>query len=226
MHGGISDRLVLVATFPQLEYPREWPPWVHVVGPLAWELPCEDVELPDGDGPLVLVAPSTVHDPEFRLVRATLSALAGEPVRVVAAWNRRPPPTDMDIDVPANGRLVPWLSYRRVMPACDVVVGHAGHGTLVRALEAGCVVVACPAAGDMAENAARVAWAGVGVRLPRRFVAPGPLRLAVRRALADGGMRSRARSLAAWASAHDSSARAAELVEAFAARAGAPAGAA
>ena len=107
-----------------------------------------------------------------------------------------------------------------------MVVTHAGHGTLVRALEAGCVVVACPAAGDMAENAARVAWAGVGVRLPRRFVAPGPLRLAVRRALADGGMRSRARSLAAWASAHDSAARAAELVEAFAARAGAPAGAA
>src|SRR5437764_1340490 len=191
-------------TLPQLEYPRRWPPGVHVVGPLAWELPSEDVELPPGDAPLVLVAPSTVHDKEFALVRATLAALADEPVRVIAAWNRRPPPTDVQIDVPANARLVPWLSYRRVMPSCDVVVGHAGHGTMVRALESGCVVVACPAAGDMGENAARVDWAGVGVRLPRRFVKPGPLRLAIRRALGDPRMRARAGELAAWAAGNDS----------------------
>jgi len=216
VHGGISDALALVATFPQLEYPRAWPAGVSVVGPLAWELPSEDVELPPGDEPLVLVAPSTVHDREFSLVRSTLQALAGEPVRVIAAWNRRPPPTGVHIDVPPNARLVPWLSYRKVMPACGVVGGHAGHGRLVRAREAGCVVVAGPAAGDMAENAARVAWAGVGVRVPRRFVAPGPLRLAVRRALADGGLRARARELAAWAAARDSAAQAAELVEAFA----------
>src|SRR5205807_3194831 len=127
VHGGISDALALVATFPHLEYPRAWPPGVSVVGPLAWELPSEDVELPPGDEPLVLVAPSTVHDPEFSLVRSTLRALAGEPVRVIAAWNRRPPPADVHIDVPPNARLVPWLSYRKVMPACDVVVTHAGH---------------------------------------------------------------------------------------------------
>ena len=87
------------------------------------------------------------------------------------------------------------------------------------------MVVACPAAGDMAENAARIDWAGVGVRLPGRFVAPGPLRLAVRRALGDGAMRARAGELAAWSAGHDSAGRAAELVEAFAAGARAPAAA-
>ena len=71
------------------------------------------------------------------------------------------------------------------MPHCDVVVCHAGHGTLVRALASGCAVVACPAVGDMNENAARLDWSGAGVRLPRRFVAPRPLRLAVERALAN-----------------------------------------
>src|SRR5439155_438002 len=131
----ISEDLALVATFPQLEYPREWPASVHVIGPLAWELPCEDVELPPGEAPLVLVAPSTVHDPEFRLVRATLRALADEPVRVLAAWNRRPAPAGVTVDVPPNARLVDWLSYSRVMPRCDVVVCHAGHGTVARALE-------------------------------------------------------------------------------------------
>ena len=33
VHGGISRRLALVGTFPQLEYPRTWPEHVHVVGP-------------------------------------------------------------------------------------------------------------------------------------------------------------------------------------------------
>src|SRR3954453_21247333 len=36
VHGGISDRLAMVATFPQLEYPRAWPEHVRVIGPLAW----------------------------------------------------------------------------------------------------------------------------------------------------------------------------------------------
>jgi UDP:flavonoid glycosyltransferase YjiC (YdhE family) len=40
----------------------------------------------------------------------------------------------------------------------------------------------------------------------------------VRRALAEPRLAARARALAAWAAAHDSGARAAELVEAFARR--------
>jgi UDP:flavonoid glycosyltransferase YjiC (YdhE family) len=58
VHGGISRELALVATFPQLEYPRRWPEHVHVVGPLMWEPAASDVELPPGTEPLVLVAPS------------------------------------------------------------------------------------------------------------------------------------------------------------------------
>ena len=212
VHGGISARLAMVATLPQLEYPRAWPSHVHVVGPLFWELPCEDVEVPPGDEPLVLVAPSTVHDPKADLLRATLAALAEEPVRVLAVWNRRPAPA-VDVDVPPNAKLVDWLSYERTMPLCDVVVTHVGHGTVMRALANGCVVVGCPAAGDMAENAARIAWAGVGVRVPRRFVGPRALRLAVRRALRDDAMRARARELARWCAANDGAARAASLVE-------------
>jgi len=216
VHGGISDRLALVATLPQLEYPRTWPAHVHVVGPLFFELPSEDVAVPEGEEPLVLVAPSTVHDPDARLLRSALAALADEPVRVLAVWNRRPAP-DIPLDVPPNAKVVEWLSYERTMPQCDVVVTHVGHGTVVRALANGCVLVACPVAGDMNENAARIDWAGVGVRLPRRFVGPRALRLAVRRALRDRGMRERARSLAAWAAEHDGAARAAGLVEELAA---------
>ena len=216
VHGGLSRQLCLVGTFPQLEYPRAWEPWEHVVGPLFWEQPYGDVELPPGDGPLVLLAPSTSQDPEQRLLTAAIEGLAGEDVRVLASTNKRPPAAR--IDLPPNARLVDWVSYARTMPRCDVVVCHGGHGTVARALAAGCVVVVVPAAGDMNENAARVDWAGVGVRLPRRLANPAAVRLAVRAALADPRLRGRARELAAWSAAHDGAARAAGLVERFAQR--------
>lgn len=213
VHGGISQQLALVATFPQLEYPR--PAWsapnTHVVGPLQWEPGYHDVELPPGDAPLVLVAPSTVQDEDHDLLHAALAGLADLPVRVLATWNRRPP--RRPLDVPANARVVEWVSYSRTMPACDLVVCHGGHGTVMRALTSGCGVVVVPAVGDMNENAARVDWAGVGVRVPRRFARPWAVRLAVARALEDRTLRARARELAAWAAAEDPAARAAVLVE-------------
>src|SRR5438874_6525993 len=211
VHNGISRQLALVATFPQLEYPRSWPEHVRVVGPLMWEPPYHDVEAPPGDGPLVLIAPSTAQDPEHRLLRAALRGLAGTPVRVLATWNRRLPPRALP--VPRNARLAEWVSYSRTMPGCDLVVCHGGRGPLVRALASGCPVVACPATGDMNENAARVDWAGAGVRVPRRFLSPRVLRLAGERALSDPGIAGRARGLGDWAQANDAGARAASLVE-------------
>jgi len=215
VHGGISRQLALVATFPQLEYPRNWPAHVHVVGPLMWEPPAGDVEPPPGSEPLVLVAPSTAQDPEHRLLRSALLALADEPVRVLATWNRRLPPVPLPL--PANARLVEWVSYSRAMPRCRLVVCHAGHGTLARALASGCAVVACPAVGDMNENAARLDWAGAGVRVPRRFLSPRTLALAVERALDEPSITARAQEFAQWARTHDPGAHAAALVERLAA---------
>jgi UDP:flavonoid glycosyltransferase YjiC (YdhE family) len=223
VHGGISRELALVCTFPQLEYPRAWPANVHVVGPLMWEPPAAEVDLPGSrsngsgrDEPLVLVAPSTAQDPEHALLYAALRALADLPVRVLATYNRRLSPRPLR--VPDNARVVDWVSYSRTMPLCDLVVCHAGHGTLVRALSSGCAVVACPAAGDMNENAARLDWAGAGVRVPRRFLSPRVLRLAVERALGDDAIRGRARGLASWAASHDAGDTAARLVEGLAVR--------
>ena len=213
VHTGLSRALTLVATLPQLEYPRAWPAWTRLTGPLLWEPPGERVDPPPGDGPVVLVAPSTAQDPGHGMLRAALAGLARAPVRVVATFNGRAP--DPPVAVPANAVLVPWLSYARTMPACDLVVTHGGHGTLVRALACGCPVVVCPAGGDMAENAARADWAGLGVRLPRRLLSPRTVRLAVERALGEGRLRERARAVAAWTAAHDGRAAAAAAVEAF-----------
>ena len=212
-YGGTSDELVLVGTYPQLEYPREWPAHVHVTGPMEFETPFEDVELPEGDGPLVLVAPSTAQDPECRLVRVALEALADEPVRVLATTNGHYP--GEGIEVPANARLYGWLRYSQAMAAADLVVCHGGHGTVARALGAGVPVLCCPAVGDMAENSARVGWAGVGLALPWRLLGRGSLRVAARRILGDRGFRERARGIAKWGEVNDGAMRGAELVEEF-----------
>jgi UDP:flavonoid glycosyltransferase YjiC (YdhE family) len=210
VHTALSRELTMVGTLPQLEYPRRWAPWVRVVGPLQWEPPGERVEPPPGSGPVVLIAPSTSQDPSHSLLRASLEGLAGAPVRVIATYNGREPSSP--IDVPSNAVLVPWLSYSKTMPLCDVVVLHGGHGTLVRALAAGCSVVACPAGGDMNENAARVDWAGLGVRLPARWLGARTLRLAVRRAL-----QPEVRARVAALDAPDGALRACEELEAWAA---------
>jgi UDP:flavonoid glycosyltransferase YjiC (YdhE family) len=216
-HGGISPALALVATFPQLEYPRhEVPPALRVTGPLLWERPFDAVELPPGDDPLVLVAPSTSQDPGQRMVRAALAGLADQPVRVLATLNNRPSP--VPLDVPDNARVVDWLSYAQTMPHCDAVVCHAGHGTVARALANGVPVVGCPSAGDMAENAARLAWSGCGVSLPRRFVTAHGVRGAVRKLLADPDYAERAGELGEWAARHDGAAVASDAVEELAGR--------
>jgi UDP:flavonoid glycosyltransferase YjiC (YdhE family) len=211
MHGGISEELALVATFPQLEYPRRWPAGAHVTGPMEFELPYPDIELPPGDEPLVLVAPSTSQDPKNRLIRIAFEALAEEPVRVIATFNRVYPTEP--IEVPDNAMLVEWLSYSQVIPRSSLVVCHGGHGTVARALGAGVPVLASPIVGDMSENAARVAWAKVGLALPWRLCRPGPLRWAARRLLGDPGFTEKAKTVAAWAVAHDGAQSGAELVE-------------
>jgi UDP:flavonoid glycosyltransferase YjiC (YdhE family) len=137
--------------------------------------------------------------------------LGNLPIRLLITTNRRPPVGGLR--VPPNAKVVDWLSYSQVMPHADVVVCHGGHGTLVRALSSGAVPVIWPAYGDMAENAARASWAGAAVRLPRRFLRPRTLRLAVERALNEPSFAARSAELAAWSRAHDPAGDAARLVE-------------
>jgi UDP:flavonoid glycosyltransferase YjiC (YdhE family) len=182
---------------------------------MEFELPYADIELPARDEPLVLVAPSTAKDPDCELVRATLDGLADEPVRVVATTNRAQPSSP--IEVPGNAVLVDWLSYSQVLPQAELAICHGGHGTTVRALGEGVPVLCCPIAGDMAENAIRVDWAGAGLALPWRLCRPGPIRWAARRILGDPGFADRAAELARWRAENDGAKRGAELVERFAA---------
>jgi UDP:flavonoid glycosyltransferase YjiC (YdhE family) len=112
--------------------------------------------------------------------------------------------------------VVEWLSYSQAMPLADLVVCHGGHGTVCRALGAGVPVVCCPAVGDMAENGARVQWAGAGLMLPWRLTHAAALRSVVRRVLGEGSFAEQAGEIAAWELANNGSARGAALAETLA----------
>jgi len=210
-HGGTSPDLAMVATFPQLEYPRDWPANVHLTGPMPFEIPHEDIELPPGEDPLVLVAPSTSQDPDNHLVRSALAGLGDQPVRVAATTNRVVP--RRPIEVPSNAVLVDWLSYSQLMPEAALVICHGGHGTVARALAEGVPVLTCPAAGDMNETAARITWAEAGRSIRWSLTGPRTLRWVVAEMLAEPVYRVRAGQIAAWHRRHDGPATGAGLVE-------------
>ncbi len=93
------------------------------------------------------------------------------------------------------------------------MITHGGHGTVCRALGAGAPLLCCPAVGDMAENAARVQWAGAGLMVPWRLTGPRAIRTVVRRMLGDERFRGSAEGFARWSESHDGAVAGAELIE-------------
>jgi len=148
----------LLATLPALEVPRpDWPDDAHLVGPLLWE-PTEDVlDLPPGDDPLVMVAPSTAHTGVEGMAETVLRALDGAGVRVAISMLDTPP-----ADLP------PWASaglgrQDELLRHAAVVVGGGGHGLLAKTLLAGVPIVTVPGGGDQWELANRAARQGSSI---------------------------------------------------------------
>ena len=172
VHGGLSDRLVLVGTYPQLEYPRDWPPHVHVVGPLLWEPPfrarraARRRRAAGGGRALDLAGPAAAHaaGPPSRgwadaRVRV-LATLEPAPAAAAAPGPAEHPLRRVDLLLAVRAPLRPWW-------CATPGTGRSCGRSIPRA-----VVVAVPVGADMGENAARLDWAGLGVRLPGRLVAP------------------------------------------------------
>lgn len=168
----------LIATLPALEVPRpDWPENAHVVGPLLWEPTTDLLDLPPGDEPLVMIAPSTAHTGAEGMLETALAALDGAGVRVVASMLDTPP-----ADLPSWARA--GLGRQdALLASASVVVCGAGHGMLAKALLAGVPVVTVPGGGDQWELANRAARQGSAVVV--RPLSRDALRDAVQQVLGD-----------------------------------------
>lgn len=153
----------LIATLPALEVERpDWPVEAAVVGPLHFEPTAAVLEVPAGEGPLVVVAPSTATTGARGLAETALEVLqpgATLPSGSRVAVSRLGGP---DVEVP-SWAAVGLGRQDELLERADLIVCGGGHGIVSKALLAGVPLVIVPGGGDQWEIANRVVRQGSGV---------------------------------------------------------------
>jgi MGT family glycosyltransferase len=190
----------------QLEESRStWsPPW-----------PAEDMR------PLVAVAFSTTYQAHEDVLARTVEAIGDLPVKAVVSTG------ELELKaVPPNVHAARYVPHDRLMPLADVVITHAGLGTVHAALAHGRPLLCLPMGRDQLDNAARVVRRGAGIRLAPK-ASPAKIRAAVQRVLDDGRFAAAARRLQTAMALDDSSTAGPDFLVALAgagrtARPGAP----
>jgi MGT family glycosyltransferase len=143
------------------------------------------VDFPPGDGPAVLVSLGTTNQGQEPMLRSIVDGLAEMSVRALVTTAGQ-----ASIDSRPNVRVIDRVPHALVLPDADVVVTHAGLGTIAAALDAGVPLVCTPYDRDQPLNASRVVELGVGVTVD------GDLHRAVERVMTDTSFRARAQELA------------------------------
>jgi len=93
--------------------------------------------------------------------QAIVAGLLGLDMTVIVTVGEHLDPADLGPH-PENVHIERWLPLSALLPFCDVVVCHAGSGTVLASLAAGRPLVLLPRAADQFENAAACLRAGVG----------------------------------------------------------------
>jgi UDP:flavonoid glycosyltransferase YjiC (YdhE family) len=169
----------------------------HYVGPLGiWEpaLPVPD-ELDQPGPPWVLVSLSSQAQDDLPLAEAALAALGELPVRAVVTLG--PGHEVAGLEAPPNVRLTQQVSHRAVLEHGRLLVSHAGHGAVLKALWVGRPMVLVPWGRDQPGVAARAEALGVARVVPRASLSDTVLATAIRATLADHTMAEVAASHAA-----------------------------
>lgn len=211
--------LVLHATDPVFDFGfAGLPSRHHYVGPLGiWEPPVAAPAYLDEPGePWVLVSISSQLQDDLPLAEAALSALAERPVRVVLTVGPDHRPDEIAAR-PANVRIEQVVPHSAVLKRGVLLVSHAGHGSVMKALWEGRPMVLVPWGRDQPGVAARASALGTAVVVSREDGAAA-LPAAIDRALSAAEMRESAAKHAARLQATDPPATAARLLEQLTAR--------
>ena len=150
----------LIATLPALEVPRpDWPCEAVMVGPLHFEPTSSVLPVPDGRGPVVVVAPSTAATGTQRLAELALQTLI--PGEAVPAGTRLVVSqlAGTAVEVP-TWAVVGLGRQDELLSHADLVVCGGGHGMVSKVLLAGVPLVVVPGGGDQWEIANRVVRQG------------------------------------------------------------------
>jgi UDP:flavonoid glycosyltransferase YjiC (YdhE family) len=160
--------------------------------------------------PLVVVALSTSHQNQAPLLQRLCDALG--PLEIEALVTTGPAISPESLAASENTTVSRFVSHDTVLPSADLLITHAGHGTVMAGVTYGVPMLCLPMGRDQPLIADRVATLGLGsVRGADAGVAE--IRQAITTMLADEGGRRRARDFAASLAGHPGLERAIELVE-------------
>ena len=210
-----SANLVLHATDQVFDFSFDrLPPHHHYVGPLGiWEPPGEPPPYLNEPGdPWVLVSISSQLQDDLPLAEAALAALADRPVRVLLTVGPDHDPSEVS-ERPGNARIERTVPHSAVLERAELLISHAGHGSVMKALWHGRPMVLIPWGRDQPGVAARAQALGVADVVPRTEATRETLAAAVDRVSVNAEMRNTAATHSARLRATDPPARAAARIE-------------
>ncbi len=206
-------RLVLHATDPVFDYDHtDLPPRHHYTGPLIWEpqAPAPDYIDEPGD-PWVLVTISSQMQDDIPLARMAMSALADRPVRVLVTLGGGHQPAEIE-SVPHNARVVPYASHAAVLEKSRLLISHAGHGSVMKALWHGVPMVLVPWGRDQPGVAARAEHLGAAQVIARDQLTAARLAGAIDNVMGDSRYQQTATEFSRHLKAQDPVAMACQFV--------------
>lgn len=170
-------------------------PVTHVLRPTLFDRP-ENEELPDWlsslpDRPTVYGTLGTVFADSPGIFEAILDGLAGEPVNVILTVSRDRDPVPLRKRA-ENARVEQYIPNSLLLPRCDVLVAHAGYGTVMGGLAHGLPMLLLPLGADQFMHADRCVTLGLAQSLLQDAISPETVRSAVGALLAEGSYRERA----------------------------------
>jgi UDP:flavonoid glycosyltransferase YjiC (YdhE family) len=126
--------LKLVATAQPFDYPHpDWDDSIQLIGPCAFDP--QPAAVPEWlaaiDRPIVLVSTSSERQADIDTARMALTALAAEPVHVVATF---PAGLPAGITAPANATVREFVPHSVVLDRAACAITHGGMGTTQKAL--------------------------------------------------------------------------------------------
>jgi hypothetical protein len=194
--------------------PHSLPQHHHYVGPLWWEPSGEaPTYLNEPGSPWVLVTVSSAPQAEeMILIRTALRALAAHPVRVLLTLSDGHAREEIG-SVPDNVRIERFVSHAAVLRNSRLVISHAGHGIVTKALYYGVPMVLVPWARDQPGVAARAAALGAAEVVPRHDLTELLLETAIARVLENPHYKESATRMSRHLQAYDSIATARLRIE-------------
>jgi MGT family glycosyltransferase len=142
------------------------------------------------DRRLVLIALSTSDQNQGAILQRLCDACAQLDVEAVVTTGPMVAPEELETS--ENVTAVDFVNHDEVLPAADILVTHAGHGTVAAGLKYGVPMLCIPFGRDQDLNADRVATLGLG-RVLNPDSKADVLRRAIRDMLKDDALQKRAR---------------------------------